>query len=294
MSDVGFVRLYRSLLGHHAFRNDAEAMAFAWMVMRAAWRPTRVRYKERMIDIDRGQLAVSIRDMAAAMDRDKAWVERLWKRLKSETMIETLTVGGVSLITIYKYNEFQSPADTIKASRETLSKTGARQGQDTEQRREEGKKEEREERTPPPPIDAELPTPAATAPKPSRTINDKPKEARAHEIAPGWSPRLFDVGTKSRAVTAGWDDDEAALQLERFTAHHRSKGSQFKDWQGAWSTWVLNGTKFGRTRNGSRSANSNGNSPRGNRGEGDGFDRALDRIDDHHARQRAGYAGRPA
>jgi len=36
-----------------------------------------VRYKDRSIILERGQLAVSIRDFADAMDRDKAWIERL-------------------------------------------------------------------------------------------------------------------------------------------------------------------------------------------------------------------------
>lgn len=142
MSDAGYVHIYRSLMGHPAFRNDAEAMAFAWMVLRAAWRPIRVRYKDRVIELARGQFAVSVRDMANALDRDKAWVERLWKRLKSETMIETQSETGVSLVTIRNYDEFQPNADSGETPRKTPAKTRARQAQDTEQRREKGKKEE--------------------------------------------------------------------------------------------------------------------------------------------------------
>ena len=138
-ADAGFVKLYRSLLGHPAFRNDAEAMAFAWMVIRASWKPTRVRYKDRAINLQRGQLAMSVRDMGAAMDRDKAWVERLWKRLKAETMIETVTEAGVSVVTICNYDVFQGERDTAETVRETPNETGARQVQDTEQRTEEDK-----------------------------------------------------------------------------------------------------------------------------------------------------------
>lgn len=138
-ADAGFVKLYRSLLGHPAFRNDAEAMAFAWMVIRASWKPARVRYKDRAINLQRGQLAMSVRDMGAAMDRDKAWVERLWKRLKAETMIETVTEAGVSVVTICNYDVFQGERDTDETANETLNETGARQAQDTEQRREEDK-----------------------------------------------------------------------------------------------------------------------------------------------------------
>jgi hypothetical protein len=130
------------MLGHHVFRNDAEAMAFAWMTVKAAWKPTKVRYKERTIPLERGQLAVSIRDMATAMDRDKAWVERLWKRLKSEAMIETHSEIGISVVTICNYSIYQGERDGDETPRKTPRQTGARQGRDTEQKREERNKEE--------------------------------------------------------------------------------------------------------------------------------------------------------
>lgn len=138
----GYVRLHRSLIGHAAFRNDAEAMAFAWMVIRAAWKPSRVRYKERAILLDRGQLAISQRDMGRALDRDKAWIERLWKRLKSEAMIQVGTEAGVAVITISNYSKYQDKKAEREALDEAPDEAGARQAQGTEQGIEEGKKEE--------------------------------------------------------------------------------------------------------------------------------------------------------
>lgn len=138
----GYARLHRSLLGHAAFRNDAEAMAFAWLVLRASWKPARVRYKGRAVALDRGQLAVSVRDLAEAMDRDKGWVERLLKRLRSATMIETRTETGVLVVTICNYAKYQASPDNDETVDETARETQARQTQDTEQRREEGKKVE--------------------------------------------------------------------------------------------------------------------------------------------------------
>lgn len=140
MSDAGYVRLYRSLLGHAAFRNDAEAMAFAWMIARAAWKPARVRYKGHAVALNRGQLAISVRDFADAMDRDKAWIERLLGRLKRETMIETRNETGVNVVTICKYNEYQAEVEMRETPRETPDETRVRQTRDTEQRREELKK----------------------------------------------------------------------------------------------------------------------------------------------------------
>lgn len=141
----GYVRLHRTLAeGHPAFRNDAEAMAFAWMIAKAQWKPARVRYKERGIYLDRGQLAVSQRDMARALDRDKAWIERLWKRLRAEAMIEVACEAGVAVITICNYAKYQASSDEGEAVNEAYRKAEARQTQGTEQEREEGKKEDTE------------------------------------------------------------------------------------------------------------------------------------------------------
>lgn len=134
----GYVRIHRTLLSHPAFRNDGEAMAFAWMVARASWQSSRVRYKGGAINLARGQLAVSVRDLAEALDRPKGWVERLISRLKSETMIETNSETGVNVITICNYDKYQAPIE----NHETVDGTATGQRQDTEQGREEKKKED--------------------------------------------------------------------------------------------------------------------------------------------------------
>lgn len=121
MSDTGYIRLYRSLLGHPAFRNDGEAMVFAWMVLKASWRPSRVRYKGRPIALERGQLAVSVRDLAEHHDRPKGWIERLLKRLRDETMCETHSETGVLVITICNYNNYQAEIQASETVAETLT-----------------------------------------------------------------------------------------------------------------------------------------------------------------------------
>lgn len=104
-------------------------------------------------------------------------------------------------------------------------------------------------------------TPAKLAPKPSRTIKIKPKEAREHVIPDGWKPSQFGKGTKSRKIVDGWPPDDLSGHLEHFTAHHRARGNKFKDWQDAWSTWVLNSGKFGGQKNGNANRASSGSSP---------------------------------
>lgn len=139
---TGYVRLHRSLIGHPSFRNDAEAMAFAWMIAKASWRPTRVRYKGHSITLERGQLAVSQRDMAFNLDRDKAWIERLWKRLKREAMIKVGVEAGVAVITICNYGEYQGSTEDREAQGEALGEAEARQRRGTEQEVNKGRSKE--------------------------------------------------------------------------------------------------------------------------------------------------------
>jgi hypothetical protein len=142
--EAGFVLMHRSLLGHPAFRDDGEAMAFMWMVARASWRPARLRYKGRSVEVRRGELCVSVRDMAASLGRDKAWIERLWTRLKRETMIETRSETAATVVTICNYDKYQNHArhgeTPNETPAETPNETAVRQRRDTEQEREQGNK----------------------------------------------------------------------------------------------------------------------------------------------------------
>jgi len=217
VSLVGYVHLHRRILGHPAFRNDGEAMAFAWMIIRASWQDVRVRYKERMIELKRGQLAISTRDMAAAMDRDKAWIERLWKRLKTDAMIETAVETGVTVVTICNYDEFQSPRDTSETVGEASRKTRARQGQDTEQGREKGKKD-----SPPTRLPADF------------------------------DPVLTEA---ARTVVDAWPPGMLERELAQFKDRATARGETYRDWQAAFRTWIGNADKWRRERgNGTHAA----------------------------------------
>jgi hypothetical protein len=79
--------------------------------------------------------------------------------------------------------------------------------------------------------------------EPSRT--SKIKNTNAQELPEHWRPVPFGIGTKSASVVDGWPPGHNEQQLEHFTAHHRARGTKFKNWQDAWSTWVLNSRKFG-------------------------------------------------
>jgi hypothetical protein len=120
------------------------------------------------------------------MDRDKAWIERLLKRLKSEAMIETRNETGVNVVTICKYNEYQADIGTRETVGETINETSARQSRDTEQVIEESK--EREE------IDSE----AIASVSNRQPISEAVEFWNANAVAVGW-PTITKLNPSRRA-----------------------------------------------------------------------------------------------
>ena len=120
-TDNGFVVIHRRIWEHPAFNNAVEASMFIYMVTMAAWRPTTVRYKGRMIDLQRGQLAVSVRDLAAKFGGTRSGTHRFLERVRSETMIETDSGTGVMIVTICNYSKYQDAS----AGAGTVSETGS-------------------------------------------------------------------------------------------------------------------------------------------------------------------------
>lgn len=110
--DGGYVLIHRKMFKNPNFKSEFEAMAFAWLVMKASWRDVTVRYKDRAITLHRGQLAVSLRDMAMKLDRTRQWAERFMAKLAKAGMIETSIETGVSVVTICNYDIYQRPWDS--------------------------------------------------------------------------------------------------------------------------------------------------------------------------------------
>lgn len=104
----GFVKLYRRVLDNPVFKSDAEAMAFAWLILKASWQETEVRYKGQIVRLERGQLTVSARDMAKAMEWSKSRVSRFLNTLRERDMIEYVSGTYANVINIRNYGAFQS------------------------------------------------------------------------------------------------------------------------------------------------------------------------------------------
>lgn len=204
----GYVLAYRRTLDHHAFRSHGEALAFTYLTMLASWKDTTVRYKGRVINLHRGQLAISIRDLANHLERSKQWAERFINRLRTETMIETVSVAGLNVITICNYDTFQSRRD----SAETPAETKPRQDRDsteTQNKEEKEKKEGKEE---------------------------KGRVARATQIKADWV--LPDEWREFAKTSRGWSDSDVLAEANDFRDWHITNKKARKDWFLTWRKWV--------------------------------------------------------
>lgn len=201
----GYALIYRKVLDHPAFRTPAEAMAFAYLVLLAQWKPARVRYRKADLLLERGQLAISVRDFAEAMERHRCWIERFMDRLRDRDIIETVTKNGVTVITICNYDKFQVSALEAETPAETLPETQ--------------NKEEKE-----------------TPSKDNNKLLSKgsPKRATPWPADKGTIPNDWEEWAMS---SLGWSRTQAVAEGMRFIDSALAKRRTYVDWLAAWRQW---------------------------------------------------------
>lgn len=106
----GYICLNRGALHHEFFRRKehSEFEAWVWMLTEASWKPRSRRIGDFFIELQRGQLAASVRHLAAIWKWSGGKVQRFLGRLKFETMIEIDNDTGISVITICNYDKYQT------------------------------------------------------------------------------------------------------------------------------------------------------------------------------------------
>ncbi len=112
-ANSGFVLIYRSILENPAFRNAEEAMFFAFLVLKANWKPGERRYDDRVYRLDRGELVIGLRKLAEDFGWSHKKVRTLMKHLIDASMIvQKWAQHGAHrapVTTICNYEKFQVP-----------------------------------------------------------------------------------------------------------------------------------------------------------------------------------------
>jgi hypothetical protein len=113
----GTVNISRDLWDDEAFRDAtfSEREAWIWMIAEASWKPRKKRVGDRVVDLERGQLAASLRFMAGAWDWTDSKVRRFLDKLSKREMVSTKTDAGVTVVTICNYDKYQSAGRSTDA-----------------------------------------------------------------------------------------------------------------------------------------------------------------------------------
>ena len=128
----GTVNISRSIWHDTAFKPEpfSEREAFMWIIMDASYKPREKRVGNVTVDLQRGQLATSVRFMCDAWGWSKSRVDRFLKRLENRDMIGTDSGTGINVITVCKYDDYQNTPNfsgTVDSEKRDSSGTAAGQ-----------------------------------------------------------------------------------------------------------------------------------------------------------------------
>ncbi len=218
MSERGVFAVCRGIWSHGAFAKEpfTEREAWMWLISEASWKRRRYRAGDYVVDLERGQLAASIRFMAEAWRWSKSRVDRFLGRLRADRMIFTCsktgthTGTGITVVSICKYDEYQ---------RVSLP-DGVSHGTDAGQMRD--RKEDTKDIK-----DKEVRVAGASAPRP-----------RATRLEKGWKPNEEDA---AYAIDRGFVRAEVIRIAEDFHDYWAAKsgqGATKTDWPLTWKRWV--------------------------------------------------------
>lgn len=123
----GYYRMARGWMDNPALGGAREPYcrraAWAWLIEEAVWTETRIDVHGKTLVLRRGQLCRAQRDLAAAWKWSLGAVQRFLDRLETESMIETRTESGRSVITLCNYDKFQAAPRSTESPSDTASES---------------------------------------------------------------------------------------------------------------------------------------------------------------------------
>ncbi len=138
---AGYFLVRRGLMDSPLFRREplTEREAYLWLVEHAAYAPRQYRIGAHVFDLERGQLAVTVRFLANRWQWSKSRVERAIAGFKTRTLIETATGTVATVVTICGYDEMQDGQQASETATGTQTETAA--GHEPGQNRKKDQKE---------------------------------------------------------------------------------------------------------------------------------------------------------
>lgn len=125
MSERGVFAVDRGIWDHPMFADEpfTEREAWSWLIGEASFKTRTRNVGGKIVQLERGQLAASVRFMAERWKWSKSRVDRFLKRLKTGTMIGTDSGTGLLVITISNYDRYQRVSLPERDKREDTEST---------------------------------------------------------------------------------------------------------------------------------------------------------------------------
>lgn len=120
-----YIKLYRSLLSNWVSEEKPfdTFHAWVWLLMNANFKTVKRELRGQLITVQRGQLVTSYDTLAEAWGWSRNRVMRYTSKLQKEGMIAKKCNNIGTVITIEKYDTFQSGRDRSETSDETADGT---------------------------------------------------------------------------------------------------------------------------------------------------------------------------
>ena len=113
----GWYAVRRGITKHPIFHKKPERLAvWMWLLDNACWKPTEYDIKGKTITVQRGQICASERYISDECGVGYQVVRTLFKRLKTEQMINAEVMHGKNVITLCNYEKYQEPTKPNNAA----------------------------------------------------------------------------------------------------------------------------------------------------------------------------------
>jgi hypothetical protein len=249
MSERGVFAVDRGIWDHPVLASRepfTRREAWLWLISEAAWKPRRRRVGSSSVELDRGEIAHSVRFIADAWGWPKSTVARFLDALKTETMIGTRTDQGVTIITICNYDEYQRVSLPDRDKNGTANGTEVGHERDTAGTAAGQQRDKLEDNK----SIEDIETPSLRSGE-GAGAPAKPKRATKArtQLPDDWSLDERDIGY---AASRGFGEVQIEQMARAFANHHRGRGNLMADWHAAWRTWSDNEVKFNGAKNGRR------------------------------------------
>ena len=103
----GWVSIYRQIFDNKDLKDNNHIVIFIYMVVHASHKPTIVKYRNKRITLKRGQLAVTVKDLAKRFNLSIKNVRTILKNLEVANTLAHTLYKQLSVYTIVNYNKFQ-------------------------------------------------------------------------------------------------------------------------------------------------------------------------------------------